>query len=176
MKTRKKIKYLKKANDKVISMCSCEDGLVSYPAQADCPWCGCGWLFTCKSCRKAFTFSECVEIESTYEKIAKEDLKNLLNREIINKEIEDWVFEMKTFLLSAEIGKTYIILDGKLIDSTKRRIEFEGWYAKHKLDNLPQVEAINNIEIIHERLTQQNYWKKHQLEYQDRFGLRILKN
>lgn len=170
-----KIKYLKKANDDAISFCKCGDGLASYPSQADCPWCGCGWLFNCKSCRKPFTFAECIEIESTYESIAKEDLSKLLKREIKEDEISDWVIEMKEILKDAEIGKTYIILDGKLIDKETKDISFTGWFAQHSLDKLPQVEAIENPDIIHERLTKMSYWKDNKITKTDRFGIRILR-
>jgi hypothetical protein len=170
-----KIKYLKKANDDVISFCSCNDGLISYPAQADCPWCGCGWLFTCKSCRKPFTFAECIEVESTYEKIAKDDLTNLLRRDVSEEEIAEWVKEMKEILTNAEVGKTYIIMDGKLIDKDQSGIKFEGWFAKHDLDKLPQIEAVKNPEIMHEKLTNESYWRDDETERTDRFGIRILR-
>ena len=47
-----KIVYLKKASNELISHCGCEESRISYPAQMDCPWCGCGWLFSCITCRK----------------------------------------------------------------------------------------------------------------------------
>lgn len=59
------ILYLVKKNDDVISHCKCEESFVGEEGQLDCPWCGCGWLFSCSKCRKAFTFSEAAEIEKT---------------------------------------------------------------------------------------------------------------
>src|SRR6266566_1407987 len=53
--------YLRKANDNLVSHCKCDEAYISAPSQMDCPWCGCGWLFTCSHCRKAFTFAEAVE-------------------------------------------------------------------------------------------------------------------
>src|SRR5262249_18861030 len=52
--------YLRKANNDLVSHCACAqaDALVTAPSQMDCPWCGCGWLFICSRCRKAFTFAE----------------------------------------------------------------------------------------------------------------------
>ena len=42
----KKTIYLEKDNDQLVSFCSCEPAYITYPPQLDCPWCGCGWLFT----------------------------------------------------------------------------------------------------------------------------------
>ena len=54
------VKYIAKANNDVLSHCQCADTLAAGPAQLDCPWCGCGWLFSCIKCRKAFTFGRVV--------------------------------------------------------------------------------------------------------------------
>ena len=67
------VTYITKANDNVLSHCTCKGVIASGPAQMDCPWCGCGWLITCMNCRKAFTFARVIELDSTYEDIAAED-------------------------------------------------------------------------------------------------------
>lgn len=171
----KKIIYLEKANDDAISFCKCGDGRISYPPQADCPWCGCGWLFTCVSCRKAFTFARGVELDCTYEELARKDLKIMLNREPNEDEIEEWVEEITKVLSVVKVGQTYVILDGNIIDVTDTDIDFEGWYAKHKFEQLPQVRAIENMEVIHEHLTQEEYWRNNKVKHQDRYGIELLR-
>jgi len=47
--------YLVKASNDLISHCKCEYAPIGAPGQMDCPWCGCGWLFLCPKCRRAFT-------------------------------------------------------------------------------------------------------------------------
>jgi len=68
--------YLAKANNNLISHCACPDALVTFPPQIDCPWCGCGWLFTCIECRKAFVFERAIESDSPWHELARRDLTN----------------------------------------------------------------------------------------------------
>ena len=56
--------YLVKANNDLISHCACSNAVIGAPAQMDCPWCGCGWLFVCSKCRKAFSFARAEEPRS----------------------------------------------------------------------------------------------------------------
>ncbi|MDX2172566.1 MAG: hypothetical protein SFY56_05555 [Bacteroidota bacterium] len=149
-----------KANDNLVSFCKCGDGRITYPAQADCPWCGCGWLFTCITCRKAFAFAKCVQLETSHEYLAKEDLRNYFKREPTDAEVNKWVEEIKELLASVEKGEEYVILDGKLINSTETNLHFKGWFASHELNSIPQVDAMDNFELIHHHLTNQGYWEK----------------
>ena len=73
--------YLVKANDDLVSHCQCEQGIIAEPGQVGCPWCGCGWLFSCIKCRKAFTFATAVEIDKTWEELAREDLYSYFKQE-----------------------------------------------------------------------------------------------
>ncbi len=50
-------KFLFKANDDVLSYCSCVGEPAMSTGQLDCPWCGCGWLISCAKCGKAFTYA-----------------------------------------------------------------------------------------------------------------------
>ncbi len=71
--------YLVKADDRLHSTCRCAQGLAGFPIQADCPWCGCGWLFTCTRCGKPFTFARAEWIPVDLEAIARLNL-GLLDR------------------------------------------------------------------------------------------------
>lgn len=59
-----KHKFFFKADDDVLSHCTCTDAPAQSSSQLDCPWCGCGWLISCATCGKAFTFAEVRETTS----------------------------------------------------------------------------------------------------------------
>src|SRR4026209_457862 len=99
--------YLKRANKDLIAHCKCNDGRITYPPQMDCPWCGCGWLFTCITCRKAFTFAVAVELEATWEDLSREDWKAWGLTRISTKNIKSWVADMKALLGDVKVGETY---------------------------------------------------------------------
>src|SRR5437016_4029669 len=86
-----KIIYLVKASNDLISHCACEHAIIGAPSQMDCPWCGCGWLFVCATCRKAFTFARAEEVELTWEKLAHKDLDGKWSRHPSSKEIQEWI-------------------------------------------------------------------------------------
>src|SRR5438045_9747402 len=96
--------YLRKANSDLIDHCKCGGGYISSPGQMDCPWCGCGWLFTCVDCRKAFTFAEAVEVDFTLEEMARRNRKHWgrAGTEPSAHEISDWVDFMRDFLQDIE--------------------------------------------------------------------------
>ena len=159
----KKIIYLKKANNDVVGNCKCKDGRISYPPQMDCPWCGCGWLFTCMTCRKAFTFAVGVELEATWEDLSREDWKAWGLTRISTKNIKSWIADMKALLGDVKVGETYACIDGKVFPKDSRKIEFDGIYASHKFDRLPHVLALRDNKIVDQVLTNTEYWftRKH---------------
>jgi hypothetical protein len=153
-----KVTYLKKASAEVISFCSCGDGRISFPAQMDCPWCGCGWLFTCITCRKAFTFAEGVEIEGTWEDLAREDIRNKWKEEPEDDDVASWIEAMMEILADVEPGKRYVIIDGHVIPADARNVEFDGWHAHHDFAVLPQVEALSDKSVLDAKLGDRRYW------------------
>jgi len=106
--------YLRKANDDLVSHCKCDraDALISSPCQMDCPWCGCGWLFICGRCRNAFTFSEGVEVNESWEDTGNRTIRALYQREPEPGEVEEWVGFMKILLKGVRCGEKYVYLDG----------------------------------------------------------------
>ena len=155
--------YLKKYNNDLVSHCSCTDALISFPPQLDCPWCGCGWLFTCIKCRKAFTFAVAIETEETWEDLALRDIRGKFESEPTVDDIQDWIGFMKEYVVDAEIGKQYVAFDGRLISTDKSRIDFDGWHASHKLDFVPQVAALKDKSIEESVLGSIEYWQSHAL-------------
>jgi hypothetical protein len=158
-----KITYLKKANDDVISFCACGDGRVTFPAQMNCPWCGCGWLFTCITCRKAFTFAEGVEIEGTWEDLAREDIRSRLEEDPSDEDVASWIEGMKEITREVRAGVRYVVIDGSVIPADAKDVDFDGWHARHKFARLPQEEARSDKSLLDVRLSNRDYWSKNAL-------------
>jgi hypothetical protein len=155
--------YLKKRSNDLVSHCDCVDALITFPPQADCPWCGCGWLFTCIECRKAFTFATAIEIDEPWEDLALRDLRSKFESEPSADDVREWVAFMKEYLAEAEVGKEYVAFDGRLIPSDKAALDFDGWHATHKLGFVPQVAALEDRSIIDNILSNVEYWQSHAL-------------
>src|SRR6266496_4072320 len=98
--------YLRKANDQLICYCKCDkaEALISDPGQLDCPWCGCGWLFTCIKCRKAFTFAEAVEVDLSLEELAEMDIVGFGGQSPEPGEVDEWVRAMQHLLRGVDLG------------------------------------------------------------------------
>ena len=156
--------YLVKENNSFVSHCNCEVAPISIPSQLDCPWCGCGWLFSCIECRKAFTFAKAVELETTWEEIAEKDCLKIFGREPSFEEIQDWVEGMKEFVSEIELGESYVYLDGCALPANASEIDLTGWYAHHQLNFIPQKLALTKPEIKNEILSNKNYWYSHEVE------------
>ena len=153
-----KLIYLKKDNDELISHCNCKEALISYPPQMDCPWCGCGWLFTCVKCRKAFTFARGVEVNDTWETLARRDIRGM-GMDVTDEAVNDWVGSMKAYLDSVVVGQQYVALDGWVIPTNANSVEFDGWKSHHRLDFVPQVAALEDPSIIETVLGNVDYWE-----------------
>jgi hypothetical protein len=155
--------YLTKANNDLVSFCKCDSALITSPPQADCPWCGCGWLFTCINCRKAFTFATAIETDRSWEDLSRADLRGELQVDPSADQIAEWISFMKSYIGDAIVGATYVAFDGRLIATTQTHIEFDGWHATHKLDFVPQVAAMNDASIRNRILNSEEYWQGHAL-------------
>jgi hypothetical protein len=158
------IVYLKKASNDLVGNCKCNDGRITYPPQQDCPWCGCGWLFTCISCRQAFTFAVGVELETTWEELAIADWKGWGLQRVSKKNITNWVADMKQLLADVKPGRVYVCLDGRLFEKDAHNVEFDGIYASHKFDRLPHVEALQDRSVEDKVLASIDYWRSHKLK------------
>ena len=157
--------YLRKANDDLISHCKCDpaDALISSPGQMDCPWCGCGWLFICSRCRKAFTFAEGVVIDEPWSDTGARLWQSPFGREPEPGEVEEWIDFMKMFTYSVQVGAQYVYLDGYAIPTTAGGVEIEGIYGRHDLQNVPQVAARANPDLIDGLLGSNLYWQANRI-------------
>ena len=124
------IRYLTKANNDVISHCACDFAVAGPPMQADCPWCGCGWLIGCMKCNKAFTFAKVVEEDISYDALATRaglDSRDQPNR--IRVPI-DWAKEL---LGEFTPGETLVYLDGMYWRTDATNLKYAGWFTEHNL-------------------------------------------
>jgi hypothetical protein len=161
----KKHLYLQKANDKLLCHCECQTALITFPPQMDCPWCGCGWLFCCATCRKAFTFAVAVEVNESWEATALRDLKNRGEdfEEPSNDDIAAWIEAMQVMCEDLELGEEYVYLDGWFIPTSTDEINIEGMHSYHELEGVPQVIALEDKNVLTELLGNQEYWTENQV-------------
>lgn len=152
--------YLRKASDALVSHCRCapEEALIAYPGQADCPWCGCGWLFACIVCRKGFTFAEAVEIDEPRESLASRDLRGLSGREPKPRDVTEWLEGMQILLEEIRSGEQYVYFDGSVFATSEPGVDLMGWHSRHRLDFIPQVAALQDPEIRTRLLASPDYW------------------
>jgi hypothetical protein len=154
--------YLRKANNDLISHCKCADAYISAPGQMDCPWCGCGWLFTCSHCRKAFTFAEAVEVDFSLEQMARRDFQHLERPhwQPSEEDLKSWIDFMGIFLRRAQVGQRYVYFDGYIIPVDADGLKIEGICSSHDLAVVPQVQALRDPSIIRDLLSSPRYWRE----------------
>ena len=153
-----KIIYLAKDNDDLISYCTCEEGLITYPLQVDCPWCGCGWLLACISCRKSFTFARGVEVSESWEELAARDLANggfMTDDDLI----KGWVDAMQSMLADVIPGKRYVYFDGFVVPADEMALRLQGLHRSHDLAFVPQVKALSDPSMFNNILANVGYWQ-----------------
>lgn len=155
--------YLAKDSEQLIGHCACDDGLITFPGQMDCPWCGCGWMFACVGCRRAFTFARGVMTDRPWEELARQDFVGVGLGEPQPDQVESWVVEMKGMLTGIEPGRRYVYLDGAFFPADVGPVQFEGWYSSHDLPLAPQTAALTNPQILKSVLANRDYWTSRQI-------------
>lgn len=138
--------YLVKASDDLVSGCRCAPAPVAAPRQKDCPWCGCGWLFSCLRCREPFAFARAEEVDLSWEELARLDGRG---------EPEEWIDFMKVHLKDLKPGALYVYLDGWVFQP-ERHIRFDGWHSRHDFPRAPQ--AVGR-EFLDRTLATRDYWE-----------------
>jgi hypothetical protein len=156
--------FLVKANDDLVSHCNCQLTPIGAPAQMDCPWCGCGWLFVCPTCRKAFTFARAEEVEFTWEQLAHRDLDGKWGRNPTPEEVVEWIDFMKILVKGVEVGKEYAYIDGWVFPTDQRELRFDGWHAHHELERVPQAAALEDRTYLEQTLGSEEYWHARRIE------------
>lgn len=158
--------YLQKANDDLVSHCNCSaaDALISFPGQMDCPWCGCGWLFICGRCHKAFAFAKGIELNEPWEVTAERAIRASYDRDPEPGEVEEWVEFMQVLLEEVEPGEEYVYFDGYVLPASAAGLEIEGWHSWHNMDFVPQVAALSDPSIIQNVLCSEEYWQSRRID------------
>jgi len=158
--------YLRKSNNDLVSHCRCSpaDALISSPGQMDCPWCGCGWLFICGRCKKAFTFAEAFETSDSWDQIAERVMPRYGERKPAKAEVKEWIEWMKILLKEVTVGHTYVYLDGWMISTGSIGVHIDGWHSRHDLDVVPHMDALTGKSTIDEVLGSTAYWQSTKIE------------
>lgn len=152
--------YLEKDSNDLVSHCNCQQALIAYPGQMSCPWCGCGWLFTCMDCRKAFTFARGIEVQGTWDEYARQDLVNLGIKKPGAAQIKEHAEAMQALMAKVQVGQRYVYLDGILVPVDAAGVHFQGEHSRHDLDYVPQVKALEDRGIVNDLLGNPGYWSR----------------
>jgi len=188
--------YLRKACDAGVCHCRCtpEDALVQLPpGQLDCPWCGCGWLWSCAKCHKAFTFAErfvaagsLAELLLANDSRASSWLRRLIGRPRAHPDLDD----IEEFLADCDqsgviarvqrdkevltvpehLYRMLVYFDGRAIAADVAGFTTSGIHGAHSLDVVPQVEALSDRSIVDGLLANRAYWDHAARELAERQG------
>jgi hypothetical protein len=162
--------YLAKANNEGVCHCECDQALISWPAQMDCPWCGCGWLFTCMKCRKAFTFAKAVRLDSSLEELARLEHKRMGARTApSDDDIAEMVERMNLLLEPIEDeDDTFVYFDGYLIatfyddlfrSGKEEPLPIRGMHRDHELAEVPHLRFRDDPSLAESSwLSDPEYW------------------
>jgi predicted RNA-binding Zn-ribbon protein involved in translation (DUF1610 family) len=156
------VRYLAKANDDVLSHCTCTNELAAGPAQLDCPWCGCGWMISCIKCRKAFTFARVVEVDRTYADIVREDFA-ARGSDVDEEDIAHGAEWMANALADLAVGDIVVYLDGVYLKADTTNFVYDGWFAQHDFDRLPHAVALEQPSALRDMLGNKQYWLDREL-------------
>lgn len=164
----KRTLYLVKANNDLVSWCKCRNAPIGLPRQQACPWCGCGWLFICVRCGKAFTFAKAVLVPQSLQKLAElqvpiiDRVMNARTGEITEHPVartpEDWCQLMRPLLAGLVAGRTYVYFDGAVIPTESAGVKITGRKRAHDLPLVPQVQALDDPSVEEKVLGNIDYW------------------
>jgi hypothetical protein len=102
-------------------------------------------------------------LNTTWETLAREDMKGRWHKEPSEQEVAEWVVAMKEILADVKVGEQYVILDGTVFRTDSRDVEFGGWHSHHRLTRLPQVDALEDETVLKNVLSNKQYWIDNEL-------------
>lgn len=129
----------------------------------DCPWCGCGWLFTCMGCGKAFSFARAVFVPETLEELMTRSLTRAWGKPPTPDVVADSVQWMQILLKNVRPGRVYVYFDGFFVDADAAGIQCDGSHARHDLSFVPQVQAMTDPNVEKQILSNRAYWEERRL-------------
>jgi hypothetical protein len=155
---KKKQKFLFKANNDILSFCTCEGEPAMSDGQLDCPWCGCGWMIGCSKCSKSFIFAEVRETDIPLLELGRREAATRGFKTVTDEDIAEWAEGMAKMLADFEVGDIVVYLDGHYWPVDSSDVQFDGYYASHKLDRLPHSEALDDPPRLRQILGDKQYW------------------
>lgn len=156
-------KFIFKANNDVLSHCACENEPGTSTGQFDCPWCGCGWLISCSKCGKAFTYAIVQNTDVSMIELGRQEVERRGITGVTEEEISEWAEDMASVLEPFNIGDIIVYLDGRYFALDDKNTDFEGYFAKHKLDQLPHSKALETPSSLEQVLGNKKYWLDREL-------------
>lgn len=157
--------WLVKDNNELVSHCECKDAMSGWFPQADCPWCGCGWLFSCMSCNKSFTFARVAWIDMSIQVLATRMCWTPNKRGPAQEEVLEALEFMKWAMEDLREGDRVVVLDYELLKVDEEGpIEFDGVFAHHELECVPQVRALKDPSYLERTIGRKQYWLERELE------------
>lgn len=159
-------RWIYKDSDQLVSHCRCDVGISGCLPQLDCPWCGCGWLFTCAKCRKAFTFGRIDHIDEPELGLIARQQASLFTDGNPSPEAVALILEDFAALVKGhDVGERVVVLDGVLISADHAgALKLAGLHAHHDLAWLPQRRAIEHPTVMSEILANGEYWHDRRIE------------
>lgn len=150
-------KFIFKANDDVLSFCTCEDAPAMSTGQLDCPWCGCGWMISCSRCTKSFIFAEVRETDIPLIELGRREAA-ARGLTVSEQEVSEWADGMADAFADFEVGDILVYLDGHYWHRDSTDIAFDGDFASHRLARLPHAEALADPPLLDRVLGDTRYW------------------
>ncbi len=159
------VMFLERANDDLVSWCTCPPGesLLKVGTEAACPWCGCGWLLGCITCRKASAFGRGVDVGMSYEDLARRDIRTFnedLTYEPKPKEVRELAAWLRQAMAHVEVGKLYVNFDQRVVAADASALKLVGQIGSHDLPYVPQVRALTDPNVQRDVLTNRRYWDR----------------
>ena len=152
--------YLRKAIEPgVVNWCECaQENALAVVSQASCPWCGCGYLWSCITCRNSFTIAEAVEVPLTFDEIRELDARGFFGEERRPPGMVKWRNEASAFSTeNLVLGAKYVYLDGSAHDVRADGLHFRGRIKQHSLRGIPHITAPSADDLI--AAFERPYWQ-----------------
>jgi hypothetical protein len=151
-------KFLFKANDDVLSHCTCDWEPAMSTGQLDCPWCGCGWLISCSRCKRSYTFAVVRETDVSLFELGRREAAARGLGPVAADDIQMWADAMSEALDVFQPGDIVVYLDGSYWSLDATSIAFDGYFASHTLERLPHAEALTDRPRLRAVLGDRSYW------------------
>lgn len=115
-------------------------------------------MICCTKCGKAFVYAAVVEIDDTYENLIRTDYARGGYTSVTDEDIRNDASLMEEMLEPFNVGEIIVYFDGEYFKLGAQLIEFEGLFARHKLERLPHAVALDHPEYLREHLGGSAYW------------------